>query len=41
MAAGKYDVRSPARVKVYAPNHLPPDAAERSNFTRTTAGSAN
>lgn len=32
VAAGKYDVRSPATTHVYALNHLPPDVAERIEF---------
>ena len=32
VAAGKYDVRSPATVHTYALNHLPPDVAERIEF---------
>jgi len=32
VAAGKYDVRSPATTHVYALNHLPPEVAERIEF---------
>jgi len=38
VAAGKYDVRSPATANVYALNHLPPEVAERIEFRAYDGG---